>query len=82
MRYLLAAFIVLCSVDCGPGSSNKTYQCTMTYSCGTNATCYSHQNPSSGSGSFSTEQDCLVWETAWINNYNGATATSCTCGYQ
>jgi len=82
MKYFLAALIILTGVACGPGSNGQTYQCTMSYSCGTSNSCYQHQNPSSGSGSFATEQDCLVWETAWINNYSGASASSCTCGYQ
>lgn len=56
--------------------------CTMSYSCNGNARCINDMHAYSGSGSFSSESDCLAWETGFLNSfgypYDSVTACSCS----
>jgi hypothetical protein len=53
--------------------------CNMNWSCNNNTRCIQQQGSNGNSGFFQTESDCLIWETAFINSYAGATVTSCSC---
>lgn len=78
MKYIMMIF-VFGLISCADNSNNnQTHYYSMTWSCGNNSVCANHMKAWSGNGSFTSESDCLVWETAFINNYYSSSVTSCT----
>ena len=74
MKYIaLLILLVGCAAQQPPG-------CDMSYSCGNDSRCIQHLGYGQ-SGHFQNEQDCLVWETAFLNSgYNhSVSATACSC---
>ena len=53
----------------------------MSWSCNGNTRCMTNMRASSGAGQFQVESNCLVWETAFINNYTYPQATVTACTY-
>lgn len=69
--------ILLGLTSCAADSQQQHFY-DMSWSCGANSNCANHMGNWRGSGQFSNEQDCLVWETAFLNSYNNVYVTPCT----
>jgi len=80
-KLMLIAFVIGMSA-CAPQQHQSTAW-TMSWACYTNYCCthVGNGNACSGNGSFSSESDCVVWETAFLNsaaaNHAGS-VSSCT----
>lgn len=77
--YVLLLAAIVPNVGCAPQQHQSTAW-TMEYYCNGNTACINNFHAYSGSGSFSSESDCLAWETGFLNVYTHpqASCTSCT----
>ena len=81
MKKLLTILAIIALTSCAPAQHVSTAW-TMSWQCYTNY-CASHVSPASwgGNGTFSSESDCLVWETGFLNTAGangGGSVTACT----
>jgi hypothetical protein len=82
MKKLMLVAIVMGLFACAPQQHqstawNMSYYCCNGNNC--NAACVNNFHAYSGSGSFSSESDCLAWETGFLNIYAPqANCTACT----
>ena len=82
MKFLSLVVLALTLSACAPQQHQSTAW-TMSWQC-YNSYCCSHVgngNACSGNGSFSSESDCVVWETAFLNSAaanHGGGVSSCT----
>lgn len=80
MKLIYGTLLALTLTSCAPATQEITgYK--MTWSCNGNTRCINNMHAYYGSGDFTSETNCLVWETAFINNYYNATVTACTGHY-
>lgn len=75
MKYLLALTLILSA--CAPATTPPG--CDMSYACNGNMACINNFHTNGGNGTFQTESDCLLWETAFLNSYVRSSATACSC---
>jgi len=74
------AVLLLSGMLMGCAPSNQPHQSTawsMTWNCDGNASCARSMGAWYGSGTFSSESDCLAWETGFLNSF-GQPYDSCT----
>jgi hypothetical protein len=75
MKMTLVAMVLILSA-CAPAQHQSTAW-NMSYSCNGNIACINNFHATGGSGSFSSESDCLVWETGFLNSF-GLPRVSCS----
>ena len=84
MKSLGLVVLLLVLAGCagsGSGTSTQAHGCNMSYSCNGNVSCINDMHAYNGSGTFQTEQDCLVWETGFLNSFGNPrdSVSACSC---